>query len=315
MIPQQTFENYPVFGDNATKVKPGDAKYSAGFQQADVLPAEWMNWAWNKNSKGITDANQGLASVEAELNNVLSEANITPSESNNGQLFKAVQKNNGCIITLSSAPTTITNAPTIETGNVIKIMFGGDVTGADTTTALTISYNGTSRNVKVCKNGALENVYAHEVSTDSFKFIQAYTTLEFVFDGTNFVIVGNPVVLSDTDYTIYADGLKRVDDVEDGNMNYVTSNAVSNALANSHFIIDSYQRPIGSDGVCWTVNKRDLGYALIGWYITTSWTGGQLRTQKVFANTDDAVTEGILFTSTGTIPNNVRMICIYMKVE
>lgn len=87
MIPQQTFESYPVFGDNATKVKPDDAKYAAGFQQADVLPAEWMNWAWAKNSKGITDANAGLSSIEAEIINVLDSRGKTPSASDNTQLL------------------------------------------------------------------------------------------------------------------------------------------------------------------------------------------------------------------------------------
>lgn len=87
MIPQQTFESYPVFGDNATKVKPDDAKYAAGFQQADVLPAEWMNWAWAKNTKGITDANAGLSSIEEEIINVLTSREKQPSASDNTQLL------------------------------------------------------------------------------------------------------------------------------------------------------------------------------------------------------------------------------------
>ena len=91
MIPQQTFENYPVFGDNATKVKPDDAKYAAGFQQADVLPAEWMNWAWNKNTQGINELQQGLTSVEAEIGSVLANRNITPDGSSVSQLLTALQ--------------------------------------------------------------------------------------------------------------------------------------------------------------------------------------------------------------------------------
>ena len=90
MIPQQTFESYPVFGDNATKVAPDNAKYSAGFQQADVLPAEWMNWAWNKNTKGITDLNAAADSMEKELINVLDAATITPDEDTNNQLLTSI---------------------------------------------------------------------------------------------------------------------------------------------------------------------------------------------------------------------------------
>lgn len=91
MIPQQTFENYPVFGDNATKVKPDDAKYAAGFQQADVLPAEWMNWAWNKNTQGINELQAGLTSVEAEIGSVLANRNITPDGTVATQLLTALQ--------------------------------------------------------------------------------------------------------------------------------------------------------------------------------------------------------------------------------
>lgn len=116
---------------------------------------------------------------------------------------KAVTSNAvSCIL---AANTTVTG-PRLGIGGNVKIMFTADISGADGTTPLTISYNGTSLAVKVCKNGAKAEVYAQEVSAGTFKFIQAYTTLEFVFDGTDLVIVGNPVVLSSSDYTIYADG-------------------------------------------------------------------------------------------------------------
>ncbi len=90
MIPQQTFESYPVFGDNATKIKPDDAKYAAGFQQSDVLPAEWMNWAWGKNTKGITDLNRGMTSVETEILNVLTAGGQTPAEATGNQLLASI---------------------------------------------------------------------------------------------------------------------------------------------------------------------------------------------------------------------------------
>lgn len=92
MIPQQTLVNYPVFGDNASKVQPGGAKYSAGFQQADVYPAEWVNWAWNKNSAGITALNAGVASLETEVISVLTEAGKTPDAEAGNQLLQSIQK-------------------------------------------------------------------------------------------------------------------------------------------------------------------------------------------------------------------------------
>ena len=221
MIPQQTFESYDIFGSGATKVAPPAAKRSAGYQQADVLPAEWMNWAWYKNSKGINDLNEGATSMEAEIKTVLDNAGISPDGTQNDQLFKAIQKNNGCITTAAGTPTTITGAPALETGSVVRVMFGAVVTGSNTTTGLTISYNGSSKAVKVNKNGAKANFVATEVSTGTYKYLQAYTTLELVYDGVDFLIVGNPVVLSGSNYTVYADGKKGVDDAYPINAPYV----------------------------------------------------------------------------------------------
>ena len=92
MVPSQTFESFPVFSDTGTKVKPGDAKYSAGFQQSDVLPAEWVNWEWNKASKGVTDLNTGLTSVEAEINSVLTGAGKSPDATKTNQLYQSIAK-------------------------------------------------------------------------------------------------------------------------------------------------------------------------------------------------------------------------------
>lgn len=204
MIPEQTLLSYPVFGDNATKVEPDNNKKSNGWQQGDVVPAEWMNWGWYHNSKGITDLNKGVNSMEKELNNVLSEAGIVAVETNNAQLFKAIQKNNGII---SASSTVITNAPSIETGNVVKIMFTADINGSDKTTPLTISYNNQTITVKVNKEGNYSDFHAKNVSTGVYKFIQKNTIIELVYDGTYFFIIGNPVVYTTYDnIQIFANG-------------------------------------------------------------------------------------------------------------
>ena len=267
MIPQQTFETYPVFSDSGTKVQPDNAKYSAGFQQSDVLPAEWVNWFWNKSSKGVTDLNQGLLSVEKELIAVLTEYGITPAEATEDQLKQALVKmrnkvtscdtaastaaksiavtgevlkagniyaitmtnantaanptlsvNSGtaypmcdasgtalkayswaagdivtvlftgakfimatatadkiennnlkavtsnAVSVISASSTTITG-PALGTGGNIRVMFTADITGADSSSALSLSYNTTSYSVKVCKDGALANFTAKEITS------------------------------------------------------------------------------------------------------------------------------------------------------
>ena len=103
--------------------------------------------------------------------------------------------------------TTLTGAP-LKTGNIVRAYFTADITGVNTTTGLVLNYNGSNKNVKVPKDGALVNFTAQNMggSPTVYKYLQAYTTLELLYDGTNFVIIGNPVVISSSDYTIYADG-------------------------------------------------------------------------------------------------------------
>lgn len=105
--------------------------------------------------------------------------------------------------------TTLTGAP-LKTGNIVRAYFTADITGVNTTTGLVLNYNGSNKNVKVPKDGALVNFTAQNMggSPTVYKYLQAYTTLELLYDGTNFVIIGNPVVISSADYTIYADGEK-----------------------------------------------------------------------------------------------------------
>ena len=91
MIPVQTFEDFPEFCDTGTKTKPDSAKYSAGFVEADVLPAEWLNYFENKSSAGITALNRGVKSIENEMTSVLSAAGKTASETDSSQLVSSIK--------------------------------------------------------------------------------------------------------------------------------------------------------------------------------------------------------------------------------
>ncbi len=91
MIPTQTFIDFPEFCNAGTKTKPDSAKYSSGFVEADVLPAEWLNYFENKSSAGITELNRGVSSIEKEMNNVLSSAGKTASESSSDQLVNSIK--------------------------------------------------------------------------------------------------------------------------------------------------------------------------------------------------------------------------------
>jgi hypothetical protein len=127
--------------------------------------------------------------------------------------------------------TTITGAP-LKAGSSVRVYFTVDLTAANASTTLQLNYNNVNYYVKAPKDGTLINFVAINLggSPAVFKYLQKYTTLELLFDGTQFVIIGNPVILSSADYTIYADGLRRVNKVENNNMGMVTSDAVYEEL-------------------------------------------------------------------------------------
>lgn len=206
MIPEQTLLNFPVFGDNATKVEPDNNMKSNGWRQTDVPPHQYMNWEWYHASKGVSDLNKGVASMEKEINAVLASFGITPAELTNNQLLTAMRLNASFV---SASSTTITG-PLLVSGGTIRVMFTAAIAGTDTTTGLTISYNGQSVAVKVYKEGTLENFTAAKISWQDasavYRYLDAGTTLELLYDGTQFIIVNNPIVLKSIRYTIYADG-------------------------------------------------------------------------------------------------------------
>jgi hypothetical protein len=100
--------------------------------------------------------------------------------------------------------TTIKGAELFQ-GCSIKVLFTSAITGSNTTSPLTINYNNVDITVKVGKNGTLVDFVAYNTG-NGFVYCQAYTTLELLFDGNNFVIMGNPVVISNSDCTVYTDG-------------------------------------------------------------------------------------------------------------
>lgn len=106
--------------------------------------------------------------------------------------------------------TTITGAP-LKAGSSVRVYFTVDLTAANASTTLQLNYNNVNYYVKAPKDGTLINFVATNLggSPAVFKYLQKYTTLELLFDGTQFVIIGNPVILSSADYTIYADGKEK----------------------------------------------------------------------------------------------------------
>ena len=188
------------------------------------LAVVWQNNATKKIS--ILNFFKNLVK-KSEVTNTISTTSENPITA------KAVSS----LLTISASSATITNAPPLQNGTTIRFFFTSQITGSDDMTALAISYNGTSYSVKATANGTLKDFTAYPVATEqtrnlakgekseeekgetrgktksgtratvtTYVYCQAYTTLEMMFDGTKFIIMGNPVVISNSDYTVYADG-------------------------------------------------------------------------------------------------------------
>lgn len=91
------------------------------------------------------------------------------------------------------------------------------VTDVLTTGNPTISINGTTaKEIKATRAGSKVSLTAHTgywqgASTTSARVWDAYTSLDLIYDGTNWVVVGNPVLCSyfatDKSYSVYSNGM------------------------------------------------------------------------------------------------------------
>ena len=211
-----------------------------------------MNYTINEIPDEATDANgadfavmwQNNKTKKISILNLLktlvkkSEVTNTVSATSNNVI---TSKGVSSLLTIPASNTTITNAPPLQNNATYRFFFTEQITGSDDTTAMAISYNGTSYSVKATANGSLKNFTAYPIATEqtrnlakgekseeekgetkaetkgetksgtratvtTYVYCQAYTTLEMMFDGTQFIIMGNPVVISNSDYTVYTDG-------------------------------------------------------------------------------------------------------------
>lgn len=156
-----------------------------------IIPRSYNDYINKSDPAGVAQALQ----LTGVMDNAPTAQSTKPAKS--GGIFAAnavIMANNK---TLSGVA--------ISAGSVVRVLFTAALTGSDATTGLTLTYNGNTYAVKVGKDGALEALTAHLIE-ESYIYLQAYTTLELAFDGSQFVVMGNPVVISNADFSIMADG-------------------------------------------------------------------------------------------------------------
>lgn len=103
----------------------------------------------------------------------------------------------------------------IESNYTFKINFQN---GYNTTSASAMTLNG--KLVKVVDEGTLKNLPSHNIN-NSYKYLDPNTVLELYYNGTDFVVIGNPIVLKSSTYVVYADGHTSVDETYPKDSTYV----------------------------------------------------------------------------------------------
>lgn len=103
------------------------------------------------------------------------------------------------VITIVANSKTFTGTA-LNSGVTLSILFTADITSS-TAEGLTVNYNGEDIPVKIYKNNGL---YAFYPVCNQY-YIQAYTRVEFLYDGTQFIIIGNPIVYRTNRVSVRAD--------------------------------------------------------------------------------------------------------------
>ena len=143
-------------------------------------------------------------------------------------VYQALQNAGGSVKYLTTASTTspvvITNAPAISAGDIVKIWFTANIMVANNTTGLVISYNGIRIPAMLNYSGTLSAFFAKKYyNINKYQYFQQNTVVDFLYDGTNFIVQGLPVAQNPASTT----GIMTMSD----GMLYPTAGYVNNQLA------------------------------------------------------------------------------------
>ena len=165
---------------------------------------------------------------------------------------------------------------TLYTGVTVKVMF----TNGNSNNAPTLNINSTgARYIKVVKAGAKITPPVHTgkwrgASSATTEAWQPLTTLELMYDGTDWVIIGNPVVedyySASQSYTVYANGLIEQWGYCGGQSNvndYTINFSVSFNSSTSFIPIAITERSSATDENT-TINSRNSNFMIIHTQIT-----------------------------------------------
>jgi len=100
---------------------------------------------------------------------------------------------------------TFTEGYNLDSNLSFKVLFENGHNCTNASTPMTLN----GKNIKVYIRGTLSNLPIHTMTINNstvYVSLQSGTILELYYNGSNFVVVGNPIIYSSDDYEIYANG-------------------------------------------------------------------------------------------------------------
>ena len=92
MIPSLSQEEITQYASDAQTIQqPQGTDYSQGVKAGRTIPAKWWNWLFSASTKRIVQARSDANNMLTELKNVVTDAGLTPTASDNTQLTQAVE--------------------------------------------------------------------------------------------------------------------------------------------------------------------------------------------------------------------------------
>lgn len=92
MIPSLSQEELTQYASDAQTIQqPQGTDYTQGVKAGRTIPAKWWNWLFSASTKRIVQSRNDANNMLTELKNVITDAGLTPSGSDNTQLTQAIE--------------------------------------------------------------------------------------------------------------------------------------------------------------------------------------------------------------------------------
>ena len=253
MIPSLSQETLTQYASDAQTIQePTGADYSRGVSVGRTIPAKWWNWLFSNATKRIVQSRNDADNMLTEMKNVVTDAGLTPSGSDNTQLKQAVEaKTNaqigtyiedkkGYFINWTGTPVTLDVPSSVDHIDCTGGYFGK--------VAATIGYRhnsfGTNSElyVSLTKDGMSWSPTAKLTLSTPICLARAHDLSVFEFKGRYFLFA-SATNSPDWQYTVYA-YLFVTDDL----INWELVRKVSLASSTSAVAVNDCAPQIGTDG-------------------------------------------------------------------